>query len=63
LISEMDQRKFGSIEQLIGKEVDKVPVPEFLGLAPVYDPKRKTSGGPQRGSRSGRKQGPRRHNS
>jgi superfamily II DNA/RNA helicase len=45
LISEMDQRKFGSIEQLIGKEVDKVPVPDFLGAAPVYDPKRKSSGG------------------
>jgi superfamily II DNA/RNA helicase len=58
LISEMDQRKFGSIEQLIGKEVDKIPVPEFLGPAPVYDPKRKTSGGPQRGGGSGRRKGP-----
>ncbi|MFM8709786.1 MAG: helicase-related protein, partial [Sphingomonadales bacterium] len=45
LISEIDQRKFGSIEQLIGKEVDKVPVPESLGPAPAYDPKRKSSGG------------------
>ena len=49
LISEMDQRKFGAIEQLIGKEVDKVPVPDFLGLAPVYDPKRKSSGGGHQG--------------
>jgi len=55
LISEMDQRKFGSIEQLIGKEVDKVPVPEFLGPAPAYDPKRKsTGGGANRGRGSGR---------
>jgi superfamily II DNA/RNA helicase len=49
LISEMDQRNFGAIEQLIGKEVDKVPVPDFLGPAPVYDPKRKSSGGGHRG--------------
>jgi len=55
LISEMDQRKFGSIEQLIGKEVDKVPVPDFLGPAPVYDPKRKSNGGgAHRGKGSGR---------
>jgi superfamily II DNA/RNA helicase len=55
LISEMDQRKFGSIEQLIGKEVDKIPVPEFLGPAPAYDPKRKsTGGGANRGRGSGR---------
>ena len=53
LISEMDQRKFGAIEQLIGKEVEKVAVPDFLGAAPVYDPKRKSSGGGHRGRGSG----------
>jgi superfamily II DNA/RNA helicase len=51
LISEIDQRKFGSIEQLIGKEVDKVPVPASLGAAPNYDPRRKSSGGAHRGRR------------
>jgi superfamily II DNA/RNA helicase len=55
LISEMDQRKFGAIEQLIGKEVEKVPVPEFLGAAPAYDPKRKSSGGGHRGRGPGGK--------
>jgi len=34
LISEKEQRRFGQIEKLLGKPVDKLPVPEALGPAP-----------------------------
>lgn len=33
-----DQRKFKRIEDMIGDEVNKLPVPEALGPAPVYNP-------------------------
>jgi ATP-dependent RNA helicase RhlE len=38
LITPAEQRKFSSIEYLIGKEVEKMPVPERFGEAPAYDP-------------------------
>ncbi len=38
LIGEKDQRRFLAIEELIGKAVDKLPVPEELGVAPAYNP-------------------------
>ncbi|MFN7490016.1 MAG: DEAD/DEAH box helicase [Chryseotalea sp.] len=38
LITEKDQRRFGSIERLIGYEVPKLPLPEFLGEGPAYNP-------------------------
>jgi superfamily II DNA/RNA helicase len=37
-INERDQHKFSRIEDLMGIEVTKMPVPEDLGPAPVYDP-------------------------
>ena len=40
-INEKDQKKFARIEQLIGKEVDKLPVPEELGPGPEYNPDKK----------------------
>ncbi len=38
-INERDQQKFSRIENLIGKEVIKVPLPEELGTGPHYTPK------------------------
>lgn len=38
-INPEDQRKFKKIEDLIGSEIKKKPLPERLGEAPVYDPK------------------------
>jgi superfamily II DNA/RNA helicase len=37
-INTKDQRRFFSIENLIGAEVPKLPLPEFLGEAPLYQP-------------------------
>ncbi len=37
-VSEKEQRKFGQIEQFLGKEVEKVLLPEELGEAPQYRP-------------------------
>jgi ATP-dependent RNA helicase RhlE len=38
LISPKEQRKFASIERLIGKEVTKAKVPDEFGEVPVYSP-------------------------
>ena len=35
-----DQYKFKKIEELIGKPIDKLPVPSQLGATPEYDPKK-----------------------
>ncbi len=40
-VNERDQRKFYSIENLIGMEIIRVPLPEELGEAPVYEPQLK----------------------
>lgn len=40
-INPKDQRRFFSIENLIGAEVPKLPLPEFLGEAPLYQPELK----------------------
>ena len=37
-INPQDQRKFRNIEQLIGSEVMKIPLPEGLGTSPDYNP-------------------------
>jgi ATP-dependent RNA helicase RhlE len=37
-INDQEQRKFYRIESLIGREVQKVPLPEGLGPGPVYQP-------------------------
>jgi superfamily II DNA/RNA helicase len=56
LVSEEDQRKFGEIETLLEKEIEKAPVPAELGATPPYEPKKKTSGAkPNRGGFQQRK--------
>ena len=47
-----DQARFAAIEEFIGREVHKLPVPEELGEAPEYNPKKGNTRG-----RSGRKGG------
>lgn len=39
LICEKDQRRFASIEQLTGQEVEKLPLPDGYQPAPIYAPK------------------------
>jgi superfamily II DNA/RNA helicase len=64
-INERDQRKFASIERLIGREVAKLPLPEALGLGqgPGYHPDRRPAGGPERGRGGprGKRPGPKSH--
>jgi len=48
-VNEIDQRKFKRIEDLMGMEVNKMPVPESLGPAPEYKPEERRSGGNGRG--------------
>ncbi|WP_346236003.1 DEAD/DEAH box helicase [Niabella insulamsoli] len=43
LINMKDQRKFQSIERLIGREVSKMKVPEQLGAQPEYSPARRNN--------------------
>lgn len=38
LINPRDQRKFGAIERLIGKEIQKMDIPPQLGKQPIYNP-------------------------
>jgi ATP-dependent RNA helicase RhlE len=44
LINERDQRKFLSIERLIGDAITKLPLPESAGEGPGYTPEVKTKG-------------------
>jgi superfamily II DNA/RNA helicase len=37
-INPADQKKFARIEDLMGMEVKKMPLPEALGAGPAYDP-------------------------
>lgn len=57
LINEKEQNRFAAIEQLIGKEIPKGNVPEFLGETPAYQPRqRRSSGGkPRRNFHHGKK--------
>ncbi|MCZ4696249.1 DEAD/DEAH box helicase [Ancylomarina euxinus] len=43
-ITEKDQMDFKNIEDLIEKEIFKIPVPAELGEAPIYNPKPKRKG-------------------
>jgi superfamily II DNA/RNA helicase len=76
LVSEEDQRKFGEIETLLEKEIEKATVPEDLGPTPGYDPKKRMGrpmsrggsgnrphggGGPKKRPHTGRSQGGPRH--
>ena len=49
-----DQSRFAAIEEFIGREVHKLPLPEGLGDAPEYNPK-KRGGGRGHGGRGGGK--------
>ena len=40
LVSEEEQFKFKQIENFLGKEIYKLPVPEELGEAPAYEPEK-----------------------
>lgn len=42
-VNAKDQQKFARIENLIGYEIPKVPLPEGFTEGPVYDPSRKSS--------------------
>jgi len=50
-ISDKDQYRFKSIEDLIGEEVNKIPLPPELGEGPAYNPKK--GGGRGRGGYRG----------
>lgn len=41
LINGIDQRKFFRIESMIGKEIEKVKLPDELGAGPAYEPEKK----------------------
>ena len=56
-VSEKEQNKFNSIEQLIGSIVPKAPVPEQFGPAPEYAPRTRRSGGGGGGKRKGNGRG------
>jgi len=40
-VNERDQRRFFTIENLIGKEIQKINLPEELGDGPLYQPEKK----------------------
>jgi superfamily II DNA/RNA helicase len=44
-INERDQRKFSSIERMIGDIIPKLEMPEAIGAGPAYTPERASSGG------------------
>ncbi|MBC8033895.1 MAG: DEAD/DEAH box helicase [Chitinophagaceae bacterium] len=43
LIGEKEQNKFATIEELLGKEVDKAPLPQHLGPVPAYQPRSRSA--------------------
>lgn len=47
-VSEKDQRKFHSIENLFGNAIAKLPLPEAFGEGPVYQPQQKKNGHPKK---------------
>lgn len=53
-IGEKDQNHFKAIEELIGKEVYKIPLPAELGEAPLYAPGKRNGGGKKGGFHKGR---------
>lgn len=61
LIGLADQRRFQRIEELIGSEVEKLPVPESIGKTPEYAPKQHREAPRGRGNAGGR--GGKRHGS
>jgi superfamily II DNA/RNA helicase len=43
-VNELDQKRFSGIENLIGSEIPKLALPEFLGEGPAYTPQTKRKG-------------------
>lgn len=41
-VNDADQRKFSRIENLIGKEIPKIPLPPEFGEGPIYSPEKKS---------------------
>jgi superfamily II DNA/RNA helicase len=60
-VSEKEQNKFSSIEQLIGMEVPKAEVPEQFGPAPEYAPRTRRPGGGGKRKGNGRRFHPQHH--
>jgi superfamily II DNA/RNA helicase len=56
-INDKDQQKFFRIESLIGKDIPKMPLPEFLGEGPVYEPEVKKKSSFKKGPFKGKKKG------
>jgi ATP-dependent RNA helicase RhlE len=56
-VNEKDQRKFSFIENLIGREIPRMILPEELGEGPAYSPgmKRPSAGGNHRNGRNKKK--------
>lgn len=52
-VSVDDQSRFAAIEDFIGREVFKLPLPEGLGEAPEYNPKKNNGRNKGRGGRKG----------
>ena len=52
-VNEEDMYNFSNIEALIGKEIQKIRIPEHIGEGPVYNPKRGAK--PARGARKGKR--------
>ena len=52
-----DQSRFAAIEEFIEREVFKLPVPEELGEAPAYEPKKSGGKGRGRGGKGGHRGG------
>ncbi len=47
-IGEDEMRRFAGVEKLIGGAVPKMPLPDFLGQGPLYDPTKKPAFDPNR---------------
>lgn len=53
-VNERDQYALGQIEQFLGYEILKNPIPEEIGQGPAYRPDRRPHGGNQRGGARGK---------
>ncbi len=54
LVGQKDQMFFGRIEEFLEKEVEKLPLPTFLGEAPAYHPQKKAIGKHGKSHRGGK---------
>ena len=61
LVSEVDQLAFKRIEDFIGKPIDKMPLPEGIGEAPEYNPKKPARNDKRRSHSSRNGRGGKRH--